>query len=68
MIDILNDKINFESGSESFVFVHPFPHVIFDNFLKLLVAKDVSNSFPDSNAEFWHKYDNPLEKKLVCND
>eukprot|EP01125_Pyxidicula_operculata_P003438 TRINITY_DN1425_c0_g1_i6.p1 TRINITY_DN1425_c0_g1~~TRINITY_DN1425_c0_g1_i6.p1 ORF type:complete len:285 (-),score=16.46 TRINITY_DN1425_c0_g1_i6:506-1360(-) len=47
---------------------YPFPYVVIDNFLNENVAENVEKLFPLANDTIWHKYHNPLEKKLACNN
>ena len=46
----------------------PFPHIVLDNFLDLSIAKVAESVFPKPSDAIWYEYENPLEKKLACND
>lgn len=63
---VIND-INFSSLRDQYINAEPFPHIVIDNFLNKEVCEKVLKVFPDHNAEFWMKYNNPIEKKLLYN-
>ena len=46
----------------------PFDHCVIDNFFKEEIAEALEKEFPDYRSDIWHKYDNPLEIKKVCNN
>ena len=46
----------------------PFDHCIIDNFFEKKVALQLEKEFPDFNSDLWHKYDNAIEVKKVCNN
>ena len=39
-----------------------------DDFFKESIAKELSEEFPAYKSDVWHKYDNALEIKKVCNN
>lgn len=64
---IINDKINFAELRDKYVNAKPFPHIVIDNFLDEEFCEKLADNFPDHNADFWLKYNNPIEKKLLYN-
>tara|TARA_B110001452_G_scaffold78343_1_gene63879 strand:- start:205 stop:1083 length:879 start_codon:yes stop_codon:yes gene_type:complete len=44
----------------------PYPHVVIDDFLAPDLAAQLARDFPAPDADLWHVYDNPLEKKRAC--
>lgn len=46
----------------------PYPHVVIDGFLKPVVAEKILSDFPPEESKIWHRYKNPIEDKLACND
>lgn len=66
-MQIISDKINFSELKERYVNAEPFPHIVIDNFLDEKFCEKLANNFPDHNADFWLKYNNPIEKKLLYN-
>jgi hypothetical protein len=46
----------------------PFPHIMIDDFLPQEVAEKVFGEFPGEKAQEWHRFDNPLEKKLATRE
>jgi hypothetical protein len=46
----------------------PFPHAIIDGFLPEPLALEIEASFPSPESDIWWRYENPLEKKLACNE
>lgn len=61
------NNINFSALRSQYVNAAPFPHIVIDNFLESDLAEKLYNNFPDHNADFWLKYNNPIEKKLLYN-
>ena len=64
---MINNEINFDELSKTYINNKPFKHIIIDNFLDIDLAKKLSFEFPDHNKDFWLKYNNPIEKKLLYN-
>lgn len=46
----------------------PFDHCVIDNFFHRKVALQLENEFPNFNSDKWHKYNNAIEVKKVCNN
>lgn len=46
----------------------PFPHLVIDGFLPEDLAAELAGAFPPPQSDIWWRYDNPLEKKLACNE
>tara|TARA_B100000242_G_C43053708_1_gene492524 strand:- start:594 stop:1367 length:774 start_codon:yes stop_codon:yes gene_type:complete len=46
----------------------PFDHCIIDNFFEKKIALKLESEFPDFNSKVWHRYDNAIEIKKVCNN
>ena len=46
----------------------PFDHCVIDNFFKKNIALKLEKEFPHFESDIWHKYNNPIEIKKVCND
>lgn len=44
------------------------PHVVIDGFFEDSFARALAASFPAPDAELWHVYNNPLERKRACSD
>ncbi len=61
------NTIDFKLLKEEYLANKPFPHIVIDNFLKKNICKEVEILFPNHNEEFWLKYNNPVEKKLLYN-
>ncbi len=59
--------INFKILNEEYINNKPFPHIVIDNFLKENICKQIEKSFPNHNEDFWLKYNNPVERKLLYN-
>jgi len=53
---------------EAFLLASPFPHIVVDNFLKPDIVEKIYDEFPSHNQDFWYEYNNPIEKKLACNN
>lgn len=53
---------------EIFNSAKPFPHVVIDNFLDSKVAEECITNFPSADSDIWHRYQNPIEIKLTCNN
>ena len=66
-MQIINNQINFSELRNQYRQASPFPHIVIDNFLDQKLCKDIEKVFPDHNASFWLKYNNPIEKKLLYN-
>ncbi len=67
----IQDFINVDNLLKSFRTFHdekPFPHAVIDNFFNKNVAQQLENEVPDFNGNAWHKYNNAIEVKKVCND
>ena len=60
-------SIDFSKLKNEYLTNTPYPHIIIDNFLEDKVCRDLEFSFPNHNEEFWLKYNNPVEKKLLYN-
>jgi hypothetical protein len=41
---------------------------VIDNFLPAPLAEELESAFPSPGSPIWWQYDNPLEKKLACNE
>ena len=46
----------------------PFDFVVLDNFFKEDIAHKLQAEFPAFDSEIWHKYNNAIEVKKVCNN
>jgi Rps23 Pro-64 3,4-dihydroxylase Tpa1-like proline 4-hydroxylase len=46
----------------------PFPHIVIEDFLPLDVAEKILSEFPGEKAQEWHRFDNPMEKKLATRE
>jgi len=46
----------------------PFPYVVIEDFFQESFARPLAEVFPKPDEAIWHRYHNPLEKKLACND
>jgi len=58
---------NSEFTRETFAAAQPYPHMILDDFLEDELAAECAKDFPALNDPIWHIYNNPIEKKWVCN-
>jgi len=66
---LLGDWVkDIDSLSQSFSSATPFPHVVIPNFFKTEVAEKLYESFPEPGDQSYHRYWNPLEKKLALNN
>ena len=63
---MIND-FNFRVLGKKYKSNNPFPHIVIDNFLDQKMCKEIEQSFPNHNEDFWLKYNNPVEKKLLYN-
>lgn len=63
----INPEINFADLQPTYVRAKPFPHIVIDNFFDRNHLQELQNSFPDHDKDFWLKYNNPIEKKLLYN-
>lgn len=50
------------------MFIHPFPHIVVDNFVDDSLAKELSNDFLPYDDSSWFFYNNPLEHKKTLNN
>lgn len=57
----------FEAASD-YKKAEPFNHIVIDDFFKDDIAKELASSFPLFSGDFWYEYNNPIEKKLACDD
>ena len=64
----LIDLNNFKKAAKNFGKEGPFDHVIIDDFFKPEIADKLAQEFPDFESEAWHKYNNAIEVKKVCNN
>ena len=46
----------------------PFDHAVIDDFFDSGFASNLADDFPGWDSEIWHRYENPLEVKKVCNN
>ncbi len=64
--------INFEAikaVAGEFAGAVPFDHVVVDNFFLADAAAALEAEFPATDdSHIWHRYDNPIELKQVCNN
>ena len=67
-LSTLNWQSVFGLLRDQFLSAQPFPHLVFDNFLKEDVAALAEKNFPALQDPIWYEYDNPLEKKFACNN
>lgn len=49
-------------------FNDPFDHWVFDDFMPIGLAKQLSKDFVEFNNKDWFEYNNPLEVKKTCNN
>jgi len=61
------NSIDFSKLRNEYIRNDPYPHIIIDNFLEEKLCKDLEMSFPKHKEDFWLKYNNPVEKKLLYN-
>jgi len=61
------NNIDFSKLKNEYIKNDPYPHIIIDNFLEEKLCKDLEMSFPKHKEDFWLKYNNPVEKKLLYN-
>jgi len=54
-----------EQNAAKYQSAHPFPHIVFDNFLPEAAAEAALRDFPDPRKLDWAKFDNQMEKKLA---
>ena len=66
MRSIINPGIEFSNSCNEYQQAEPFPHCVFDNFLRADVVDEVARTFPGLDEHFWYLYNNPLEKKFTC--
>ena len=64
---ILNIK-NLKSAAKYWKKSSPFPNIIVDNFFSKNIALSLEREFPKFTSSVWHKYNNKIEVKKVCND
>ena len=60
-------NIDFSKLKNEYLTNEPYPHIVIDNFLEDKLCRDLEISFPNHNEDFWLKYNNPVEKKLLYN-
>jgi hypothetical protein len=58
------ERLAEKSGAE-YQSNHPFPYMVFDNFLPEAAAEAALRDFPQPKQLTWTKFDNPNEKKLA---
>jgi Rps23 Pro-64 3,4-dihydroxylase Tpa1-like proline 4-hydroxylase len=70
LLDFISESSNsqLEQSSKLYQNNSPYPHIIIDNFLKDDIAKEVAESFPKQDNEFWFQYNNPIENKFATDD
>ena len=61
------NSIDFSKLRNEYIGNEPYPHIIIDDFLEEKLCKDLEMSFPKHKEDFWLKYNNPVEKKLLYN-
>jgi Rps23 Pro-64 3,4-dihydroxylase Tpa1-like proline 4-hydroxylase len=66
-MSIINKIIDPAVLKDSYLNGSPFPHIVIDNFLNIELCEKLARDFPNHSADFWLKYNNPLEKKLLYN-
>jgi hypothetical protein len=76
--DMVNDPIFFFSPEklqqlainhrEAYKTAQPFAHIVLDGLLPDHVLEPVLTEFPGPELPEWHKFNNPREKKLACQD
>lgn len=54
--------------NKQFTTAEPYPHLIFDDFLDPELAEQIATEFPGLEEPVWYEYNNPIEKKLACDD
>tara|TARA_B100000900_G_scaffold355451_1_gene324703 strand:- start:330 stop:1100 length:771 start_codon:yes stop_codon:yes gene_type:complete len=64
---MLNNNIEFKNLFEQYTNNTPYPHIIIDDFLEKKLCEELESKFPNHNEDFWLKYNNPVEKKLLYN-
>lgn len=64
---MINEK-NLIKGLSSFGKNGPFDHCVIDNFFNKEIALELESEFPDFESDKWHKYNNAIEVKKVCNN
>lgn len=57
-----------ERSREAYGTAHPFPHIVFDDFLPPAVLDGVLAEFPKPNQGDWFSFDSALERKLATKD
>src|SRR4051794_8429232 len=53
-----------EGNQESYQKAHPYPHIVFDNFLPTEVLEEILAEFPAPGAVRWNRFENGREVKL----
>ncbi len=64
---MLNNNIEFKKLHKEYINNTPYAHIVIDNFLEKEFCKNLELQFPNHNEDFWLKYNNPVEKKLLYN-
>jgi Rps23 Pro-64 3,4-dihydroxylase Tpa1-like proline 4-hydroxylase len=62
------NKINFKKLHKEYINNTPYSHIVIDDFLDKTLCEKLESSFPDHSEDFWLKYNNPVEKKLLYNN
>lgn len=65
---LINSDIMKKDFKSEFLANQPFPHIVFDNFLKNDILKIIQQDFPEIDDKIWFEYNNPIEKKFACDD
>jgi Rps23 Pro-64 3,4-dihydroxylase Tpa1-like proline 4-hydroxylase len=68
MKTILNPNIPIHSLNKLFNEAQPFRHVIIDDFFHPDLITEITAEFPKADDDIWFEYNNPIEKKLACDD
>ena len=66
-MSIINPLIDPVALRDDYLSSSPFPHIVIDNFLNKDLCEKLLSDFPHHREDFWLKYNNPLEKKLLYN-
>lgn len=67
-LDDLIDVAHVTDALSSYGSEGPFDHCVIDGFFKDTIARALESEIPDFHDPLWHRYDNAIENKKVCNN
>jgi Rps23 Pro-64 3,4-dihydroxylase Tpa1-like proline 4-hydroxylase len=62
-----DSNFDYKKRSAEYTNATPFNYMVIDNFLETILARNISNEFPDFSSEDWRKYNNQIEQKKLLN-